>query len=258
MLDLDDILLNRAWLWRNYPFTHVVARNVFKHAYYQSLATWLRERLTYGLSELPALGQFSRSIPGYDAYGIGLSSATAGPAEVFLSAAWRDMMCGLFGIGRTPYMYAGAHLHAPGSRNGFIHNDFNPVWFPHAKDIEIRIPQPERCEYKTGAGPCRDSDKVQVVRGAVVIFFLLNDGWHCGDGGETGLYASPTSSVSEPAVRCPPENNSLLAFECSPFSFHAFMTNKRLPRTSIIVWVHRTLEEATEKYGKERLEHWKT
>lgn len=255
--NLADILANRAWLRRAWPFPHVVARNVFRQDFYNALAAQLQEMLDRGLSDVPVKGHLSRNISGYDAYGAGFNWSAPEALAVFLGRAWRDMLCGLFGIGTTPYVFAGTHHHAVGSENGFIHNDFNPVWFPRAAGDELQIPNNEICSYKTGNSSLQESEKMQVVRGAVVIFFLLNDGWRPGDGGETGLYTSGQSPVSEPAALCPPENNSLVAFECTPHSFHAFITNKRLPRTSIIMWVHRPFEEAVEKFGEERLERWK-
>lgn len=258
MSNLADILANRMWLRRAWPFPHIIAQNVFNLDFYNALAAQLHEILASGLSETPARGRFSRSIPGYDSYGIGFNHSFPEPIAIFLSPAWRDMVCGLFGIGATPYVFAGSHHHGVESKSGFIHNDFNPVWFPHSASEEIQIPNNNLCSYKTGAGPLQESDKVQVVHGAVVLFFLLNDGWQPGDGGETGLYTSSRSRVSEPAMRCPPINNSLVTFECTPRSFHTYLTNRRLPRTSIIMWIHRMMEEAVEKYGEETLERWKT
>lgn len=257
MFNLADILANRSWLRRTWPFPHIIAQNVFKTDFYTALATQLREILDCGLSESPASGQFSRNIPGYDAYGIGFNQSLPEPLPIFLSPTWRDMVCDLFGIGTTQYIFAGSHHHGIGSKSGFIHNDFNPVWFPRSASENIQLPNNVLCSYKTGAGSLQESDKVEVVRGAVVLFFLLNDGWQPGDGGETGLYTSSQSRVSEPAICCSPLNNSLLAFECTPYSFHTYLTNKRLPRTSIIMWVHRTMEEAVKKFGEEKLERWK-
>jgi len=257
MTDPADVLANCAWLRRRQPFPHIVARNVFKPDFYAALSAQLGGILGGGLSDAPARGRFSRSIPGYDAYGIGLDHTTPEPAAIFLAPAWRDLMCGLFGITRTPYVFAGAHYHAVGSRDGFIHNDFNPVWFLRSCESCIGIPREERCAYKTGAGPAPEEEKIEVVRGAVMIIYLLNDGWRPGDGGETGLFESRQSCISEPDAACPPENNSLVAFECTPHSFHVFLSNRRLPRTSLIMWVHRPLEEAIEKYGEDRLERWK-
>jgi hypothetical protein len=255
MFDLAGILGNRVWVRRPWPFPHVVARNVFRTDVYGAIASEVKQILNLGLSEIPAKHQFSRSIPAYDAYGFGLQSSTEGPLALFVSTAWRDMMCHLFEVSITPYVFAGAHHHLVGSKNGWVHNDFNPVWFPREQLEQIRVPNNELCAYRTGAGSLAESDKVEVVRGAVVIFFLLNDGWCLGDGGEVGLYTSHTAS--EPAASHAPMNNSLVAFECTPRSFHCFLTNVRLPRTSLIMWVHRPVEEAVARFGEGQLERWK-
>ncbi len=254
---LDDIIANRAWLYRSDPFGHVVARNVFTRAFYDSLAAQLSTLLNRGLSDSPDGSRFSRAMPGYDAYGISITPHLGEPVTTFISPAWRDLMCGLFTIEATPYVFAGAHHHAPHGSDGFIHNDFNPVWFPRAGAGEIQIPDPRRCDFKTGAGSLAPAEKVETIRGAVVLFYLLNDGWQAGDGGETGLFAS-RDAAGAPAARCLPENNSLVAFECTPHSFHAYLSNHRRARTSIIMWVHRGLDEAVERHGGEQIERWKT
>jgi hypothetical protein len=257
MIELADILVNRTWLRREQPFPHFVAQNVFRQDFYEQLAAQLRQTLARGLSETPSPYLFSRNIPGYDSYGIGFDQSITGPAALFLSLAWRDLMSVLFGIGVTPYIFAGSHHHAVGSKNGFVHSDFNSVWFRRQDNGSIQVPSQDVCSYTRGAGSLADSEKVQVVRGAVVLFFLLNDGWRPGDGGEIGLFSSSASSMHKPAISCPPLNNSLVAFECTPDSLHGFLTNTRSPRTSIIMWVHRTLEEAKQRFGENRLERWK-
>lgn len=257
MADLASVLANRAWLKRVCPFPHIVAYDVFAPAFYIALAEQVREILDRGLSEHPAPDRFSRNIRGYDAYGFGLDHSFPDPLALFLSAEWRDMLSDLLDIGRTPYVFAGAHHHAAGGQNGFIHNDFNPVWFPRALDGAIRIPDQEVCSYKTGEGSLAPHEKTEVLRGAAVIVFLLNDGWKPGDGGETALYASAADDISKPAACCPPRSNSLLAFECTPVSFHSYLANHRLPRTSIIMWVHRPMAEGIARYGEDRFERWK-
>jgi len=257
MPELGDVLESREWLRRASPFPHVIARNVFRPDFYGELAAQVRALLDLGLSETPDGRRFSRNIPGYDAYGIGFRAPTEGPAALFLTPAWRDMLAAAFSVGRTPYVFAGAHHHTPGSRNGFVHNDFNPVWFPHANGDGIRAPDQDVCSYKTGSGTLADGEKVEVVRGVALIFYLLNDGWRPDDGGETGLFDSATCDVSHAAVRCAPENNTLVAFECTPRSFHTFLHNPRRPRTTIIMWIHRPLEEAVAKFGASLLERWK-
>jgi hypothetical protein len=255
MFSLADIVANRAWLRREYPFPHITAHNIFTADFYAELANQMATILSRGLSESPCRDRFSRSIPGYDSYGIGFHAPFEGPLSLFLTVCWCDMLARLFGVGVTPYVFAGAHHHSRGSQNGFIHNDFNPTWFVRAGQSEIQTPHPD-CSYRNGSGKFDEASKIEVVRGAVMIFFLLNDDWLPGDGGETALYSSPNSPITEPAVCCRPENNSLVAFECTPRSYHTFLQNRRLPRTSIIMWVHRQLEEAAEKFGRERLERW--
>lgn len=258
MIALTEILAHREWLKRSSPFPHVAARNVFTADFYAALAARLRAILARGLSETPEPGRFSRNIRGYDCYGIGFELGIPEPLAVFLSLEWRDLLNGIFDIPPTPYLFAGSHHHGPGSGDGFVHSDYNPVWFRRSSEGEIRIPDNTVCTYKTGAGPLPCSDKIEVVRGAVVLFFLLNDGWQPGDGGELGLFASGQSLVSEPAAVCPPINNSLVAFECTPRSFHAFLKNTRLPRTSIIMWTHRPMPDAVSRWGEDRLERWRS
>jgi hypothetical protein len=251
------VVRNRRWLRREWPFPHIVARDVFEHDFYQALECQLRQLLSRGLSDQPAPGIFSRDMPGYDAFGVGFVPSEE-PSGIFLTHEWRDALCGLHGVGPTPYVFAGAHHHLAGSSSGFIHTDFNPVWFPRVPGDKIQVPNHALCEFKTGAGPLAQEDKVSVVRGAVAIFFLLNDGWQPGDGGEVGLFGAEDGNISDPDGVWEPINNSLVTFECTPGSFHAFIANHRLPRTSIIMWVHRTRAEAISRFGADRLEHWKT
>lgn len=254
----SEVLRSREWLLCSQPFPHLVARNVFTPDFYDALETQMLGIIARGLSETPSLGRFSRNLPGYDSYALGLGRPEGEPTDLFLSPAWRNLMAGVWGITPTPYLFVGAHHHAPRSGNGFIHSDFNPAWFPKASPDTIQTPQPDLCAYKTGEGPLPAEAKIEVVRGAVLILYVANAPWFPGDGGDTGLYASADATVGRPAVTCPPENNTLVSFECTPHSFHAFLSNTRTPRTSIIMWVHRPLEEAVALYGEQHLERWQS
>jgi hypothetical protein len=254
---IAGVLSGRPWLRLERPFPHVVARDVFEPGFYGALDAQIRAILARGLSETPAAGRFARSLPGYDAYGLALAPGD-GPAGVLLEPGWRDLLADLWGVERMPYVFAGAHHHAPGGRSGFIHNDFNPVWFPRAGAAAIRTPDEARCAYKTGAGSLAGDEKVQVVRGAVVILYVANDPWQDGDGGETGLYASADARIDRPDAVCPPESNTLVSFECTPRSFHGYLASRRRARTSLIMWVHRPLAEARARYGAGELERWKS
>jgi hypothetical protein len=256
-LEPSDVLERTPWLRCEQPFPHLVARGVFKPDFYRALERQILDILRLGRSEMPGAGRFARNLPGYDAYAIGLGHQAGQPSELFLSPAWRDLLAGLWNVAPTPYVLVGAHHHAPGSKHGFIHNDFNPVWFPRAPDGAIQTAAQELCSYKTGAGSLAAEDKVEVVRGAVLIFYLANEPWRPGDGGETGLYDSPLAPLGDPVTGWPPENNTLLSFECTPSSFHGYIHNRRIARTSIIMWVHRPLGEAIALYGETQLERWK-
>ncbi len=247
--DLAAVLANPDWARREFPFPHVVASKVFTRDFYDSLALQLLRLLGGG----PAKTKLPRTIPGQDVYGVPFSPQVGGPLAVFLSPAWRDLMCKHFDIAPTPYVYAGAHHHSVGSKSGFIHNDFGAAWYPLSRNGCIRLPDHRLCNYQTGEGELGAADKVQVVRGVVLLFYLLNDGWEPGEGGETGLYSSDNLPVAEPSASVPPVNNSLVAFECSPTSFHTFISNQKHPRTSITVTVHRTLDDAERRFGREAI-----
>src|ERR1700738_2835909 len=94
--DLESVLASRTWLRRQRPFPHVLARDVFTTDFYRDLEAHLRSILATGLSEVPDRSRFGRNIPGYDAYSTGFGAQSTGPTALFLSPAWRDLLCGLF------------------------------------------------------------------------------------------------------------------------------------------------------------------
>jgi hypothetical protein len=256
---ISDVLENRTWLRREQPFPHVVARSVFANSFYIALEAGFNQILKRGLSEGKTARRetFSRSIAGYDAYGVGFSQLTKGALAFFSSPEWNKLMAQLFDVPATGHVNIGAHHHAIGSSDGWIHNDLNPVWFPRNSSGGIRYPDHEQCDYKTGAGPLQPSDKIEVVRAVAMIFYLCNTGWVEGNGGETGLFLSATASSDEPCMRIPPENNSILLFECAPFSFHAFLHNPGQARNSIIMWIHRSKKDALRRWHNQDLESWR-
>jgi hypothetical protein len=255
MNKIASLLGGREWRYRAWPFPHVSAKNVFRHEVYKALAHQLHQILARGVSEISVRDRLSRNIPGYDAYSVDLHHTRHGPLGLFLTDDWRDILNGLFRIPSTPYLAAAAHYHQIGSNSGFVHNDFNPVWFPIAKHGSPQMPHHQLCKHRSDI--LSRSGRITVVRGVAMIFFLLNDSWRPSDGGETGLYVSAYCAVSKPTVRVPPISNSLLAFECTPMSYHAFIHNARTPRMSIVMWTHRPLDEALRKYGAERLERFR-
>jgi hypothetical protein len=257
MIEPAEVIQNRMWSRHEQPFLHIRARKVFSRDFYIALALELRNVLRRGLSEVPTPTRFSRSIPGYDAYGIGFNETLQGCLSIFVSEKWHDLIAGLFGVKGTGHINVGAHHHRIASADGTIHNDFNPAWFPIISERRVQCPKHQLCAYKTGVGSLPQSQKVEVVRAVAMIYYLANDDWVEGDGGETGLFDSPKAEVGQAQVRVPPENNSILLFECTPHSFHAFMANPVRPRNSIIMWVHSSKEDALLRWREEDLERWR-
>jgi len=255
--DLEAALSNRRWRRRELPFPHVTATEVFRADVYAALAGSFNELLARGLSEHPCDEQFSRNMGNYDAYAMNLHPRFRGPLELFVSRPWHDLLAGLFGIKATGDMVGGLHHHLPGSRSGFIHNDLNPGWFagePLAGTV-IRS-DPAVCNYHNGATTTPGVRAREEVRAAALIFYLSNGDWRQGDGGETALYARGKSQGDQPVLKVPPIDNSLVAFECTPRSWHTFVANVRCPRNSIVVWVHRSMREAVERWGVHSIVNW--
>jgi len=254
---LAKILANRRWIRRERPYPHVVARNVFTPAFYSALEAEFYMLLAKGLSECPNSARMSRTIAGYDAYGIGFGQFSEGPFALFGFEPWHDMLAGLFDVRATGHVNIGAHHHRAGGLAGWIHNDFNPVWFPVIESASrIQHPDHSLCIYKTGTGPLQRAQKVEVVRAVAMIFYLCNPGWKEGYGGETGVFSSAAPDT-QPSYRIAPENNSVFVFECTPQSYHSFLANPGMARNSIIMWIHRSMQDATARWPERQLERFK-
>jgi hypothetical protein len=138
-----EVLANRRWRWRTRPFPHVVADRVFRDAHHRQIATTARELVQGG-----HLVQLER----HDLLGLTLTESVAGPLRFFVSRPWHDLLASLFDVPATGFVNCGLHHHAPGSANGFPHNDLNPGWSLDEPGPDgIVLPTPARCSYTTGA-----------------------------------------------------------------------------------------------------------
>jgi hypothetical protein len=252
--DLAAKLRNRSWSFRIDPFPHVVAERVFQPRAYAELEEAFLDRLAGSVPEV----QFSRNMPGYDASGLSFTPRTSGPLALFVSREWHDLIAGAFGIDVTRHMSGGLHHHHCGSADGTIHNDLNPGWFiDYESNDGIVVSDHAACDYRTGASPELGASPEETVRAVAVLFYLNNPVWECGSGGVTGLYGSGGDNPYRPAAVVPPHNNSLLAFECTPHSHHAFLSNKRQPRNSLVAWLHREKSAVVARWGSESIIYWK-
>jgi 2-oxoglutarate-Fe(II)-dependent oxygenase superfamily protein len=248
--DLSKLLANRRWLWRSAPFPHIVGRSVFTEPVYRDLEVAFQDCLD------PAVRNFKRNMRGYDASGMVLRPDYSGPFNIFLSRAWHDMIAEVMGIEATGDVMASLHHHAPGSASGRPHNDLNPGWFVNSSRPDgVNIADPSRCSYEYGK-TANGAQPRDTVRGVAIMFYINNRPWSPGDGGETGLYNSATDSVDRPVVAVPPINNSMLCFECTPYSYHSFIHNRQYPRNSLTMWLHRAKSEAVSRWGEEAIVYW--
>jgi hypothetical protein len=255
-LDFGAMLAARRWCVYEKPFPHIRASNVFTARLYDELVAGFETVLARGLSETTEARRFSR-LSGYDAYGLSFSDYLHPAFTLFVSRAWHDLVAGLFDVETTRDIRGGLHHHRTGSRDGQIHNDLNPGWFVDRPNADgVNVANLTLCNYFNGdtspaAGPPR-----QTVRGIAMLYYLANGAWRPGDGGETGLYLRAGGPIAEADARIPPIDNTMLLFECTPWSYHTFLANPRKPRNSVIMWLHRPETSVIARWGEGRIVPW--
>ena len=244
--DIEAVLASRRWWRRAAPFPHVVAFDVLRPPVYEAVCE--------GFSELLGVNG-GGYLSGHDIHGSTLTPAYRGPLELFISRPWHQLLAGLMRVDATGHVNCGIHHHATGSANGFPHNDLNPGWFVDYPAADgIRVADPAACEYTTGRlHATTDYPLRRTVRAVAAIFYLANLPWSRGDGGTTGLYRNASDPVERPVAVVPPINNSMLVFECTPFSFHGFIGNRVHPRNSVVLWLHRSPDDVIRRWGPQAI-----
>jgi Rps23 Pro-64 3,4-dihydroxylase Tpa1-like proline 4-hydroxylase len=111
-------------------------------------------------------------------------------------------------------------------------------------------------DYNTGRSAHRDENgKVEEIRAVSALLYLANEEWHPGDGGETAIFDGADGGQAQPVRKIPPINNSILLFECTPFSFHTFLGN-RIPRNCLVMWLHRPKAEVVRRWDDRSIAYW--
>jgi hypothetical protein len=220
---LSDVVGNRRWIRRPYPFPHLVADGVFTPDAYDAFAEATLKIVA---------GRPLHYLPTHDTFSYNVKPGTDTPLRFFLSKPWRDLAAGLAGVKPHGPMNFGVHHHQVGSASGVPHTDLRRGW------LEDGLRQRGH-EVAGDGGTGLVGKRREVVRGVAVLVYLANEPWQPGDGGETGLYRSAADAVDRPAAAVAPVNNRVLAFECTPTSYHSFLCNRRSPRNSLIMWVYR-------------------
>jgi hypothetical protein len=200
----------------------------------------------------PGPQRFRRVLPTSEATAILFDPGFGGPLSLFLTAAWRELIAAVTGARLTEHVSGALHHHVPGDPDGFIHNDLNAGWFVHQPRADgTVVADHTACRYGTGEARRAGVTPQPFIRAVSLLFYLANPAWSGNDGGGTGLFAHRDDPVSSPAVTVPPANNSLLVFPCTPYTFHAFLSNRREPRNSVAMWFHRTRVDATAQWGEQ-------
>jgi hypothetical protein len=248
---ITDTLLSTTWWRRAHPFHHVIAEDVFRPEIYSQLVVAFRSTI-----ERAEANRELRHTTNYGADIVPLGGEHKDDFSVLLDRAWHDLLADCVAIQHSGEIDAGLHRHKVGSGSGWVHNDFNPGFFHTvARPGEALLADRSLCDYKTGRCAAPGSSAVERIRAAAMIYFLDNQ-WSPGCGGDTGLYSRMFQDVARPDVRIPPRNNSMLVFECTPHSYHSYLTNRLYTRNSIILWLHRSREAGLDKWGATGVVRW--
>jgi len=248
---LSRMLTSQLWLKQTKPFEYIHVKQVFEPEFYVGLENRFSTLLLAGLSdERSSADQFARIFPGYDAYG--MTVASADPAFSFLySSDWNRLFSGAFGIETSGRTRVELHHHTRESRPGRIHNDFNPGWFTGLEEENIS------CNYRTGECKTLGMKSEKHIRAITILIYLANGQWSTKDGGGTGIFQQRDGILEHPDYVALPEDNSLLAFACSPFSYHTFLGNNKRSRNAIVMWLHQRPETAQNRWGTDRIVEWR-
>jgi 2OG-Fe(II) oxygenase superfamily len=236
------------------PFPHFAATEVFEVGVAAELKRAFTDVLARGTSSGNDRVRFSQNMTYSDAYSWNFPADLNGPLALFYSREWHDLLVCLTGIRASGDVNGALHHHQLGSAQGTVHRDLNIAWFSdQPRSDGINPMDTRRCSYTHGVTAEQGIKRRKVVRAVTMIYYLANRSWSPGDGGETGLYRTAADPVERPAAIAPPVNNSILIFENGPGSYHSFIRNRRHPRNSVILWLHRTVADTVERWGIKRL-----
>lgn len=243
------MILNQLWEHRH-PFRHFRATNVLAPEVYQPVASRFSALLD-GNGHKDAPYRFAQTNVNYDARILGVDEALAPSFAPLFSMGLIEELHELFDFPFLPAVDGALHSSPVGSRTGWIHTDLCAAWFDESVPPTgpFLFPRRDRCDYFTGSPKDAAAAPKKYVRAAALLFYLCNDGWAPGDGGETALYGTQEPSSRSAVAHVPPLSNSLLVFECSPHSYHRFITNPGRVRNSVILWIHAAPEVMESRWG---------
>jgi len=241
--DLSQYLTSQKYSVTQHPFPHFVIDNFFNDKTYLELLNNFNEVLKRGTTQDYSPTQFHPFLNlkgryAYDGFVHGLQASDTPVLAPFFSVAWNLLFSDLFKQATGFCTSAAYHFHLPGDKTGFVHNDFAPKNFSLSDRLSNGIIYRDR-------GNDQRLPVFQEKRIISLLYYLGNDEWNEGDGGETGFYAEANGEVVKKVA---PKNNRMLAFLISPKSFHAFQETHK-PRSSIVQWFHVNNEWVNARYG---------
>lgn len=239
--------------WREVrsPFRHFQASNVLAAESYRVIALEFQRVLDATEGRITGGPRFGKPAANYDARMLPITEENMEHFPPFFSDGWLRSLSDLVRIPFVPRIDGALHSSPPNSRSGWMHTDFCSGWFDESRNESpaFLFPDRSRCHYFEGAAKVAGAKPTEYVRAATLIFYLCNDDWAPGDGGETEFYGSRKDSQNTRKLLIPPVNNSLILFECSPHSYHRFITNPGRTRNSLILWLHCEVDFVEKRWG---------
>jgi hypothetical protein len=239
-----------AWSVHTLPFRHVQARNVFEERTYDRLVESFKEIKARGASD-PSTRLAKTPGSTYDALTLAMRQDLRALFSPIFDADWLAMLAARAGLRTadvTTAVDGGLHHIPKGSSSGWVHHDCCSGWFNGPAPAEgVHLPDRRMVDYFLGTPRRPQAQPVEYIRSASMIYYLMNDGWKAGMGGETGLYPGSKAAFGRGAY-VPPVNNSLVLFQCSPHSYHRLAANPGLDRHSVVLWLHSTVDVATARW----------
>lgn len=239
------------WWQCSSPFCHFRATDVFDMSIYKALCQQFSLILEDTKNDNASEYKMRRAKGNNDCLILGLNDELASVFYPLFTEEWLRSLADLLDLKFLPRIEGALHSNPINSQTGWIHTDCCSAWFDECDIIEDKLmfPPRKRCSYFTGKRMSPNAEPKEYIRAATMIFYLCNEGWQQGDGGETALYSTSEELEHTTVKRVPPLNNSLFLFECSPHSYHRFISNPGRVRNSIILWLHSSVEDAEARWG---------
>jgi hypothetical protein len=220
----------------SYPFNYIVIEDAFEPVLSSGLAGLFRELIVdaQGIGKVGEVGDLV-----YDALNFTprIEHVRETALGYLASAELRELVSTIFNIRLDENLMIGMHRHNPGSRPGWPHTDFAVVSFPNEPPNVGGLRffhEGNGCQYADDTKD-RQPNALKTARSIACLYFTANPVWHPSMEGETGIFDDFGKRL---VARVPPKSNSLLAFEISPLSYHAFMGSPKVQRNSYIWWYH--------------------